>query len=204
LREADLVEAGRPPEEGRTTVTATTIAATVTAEVTGVVTGTAVETGTATDMGIETVRTIGTTTAIETADGEDEMIEMIEVTVIWALAVVLVTNTIEKRGTMTTSDMTTVIGEMTGTVAVMTESVGLGAMRGIVEAAIMIVGATAIATVTVAATGKPAFKCILMAGISLISSLVEGRFWFKGSETYQSRIRTIRKAVELPMHLNLL
>lgn len=195
MREADLVEAGRPPEEGRTTVTATTIAATVTAEVTGVVTGTAVETGTATDMGIETVRTIGTTTAIETADGEDEMIEMIEVTVIWALAVVLVTNTIEKRGTMTTSDMTTVIGEMTGTVAVMT---------GIVEAAIMIVGATAIATVTVAATGKPAFKCILMAGISLISSLVEGRFWFKGSETYQSRIRTIRKAVELPMHLNLL
>jgi len=185
--------AGRPPEEGRRTVTVTTTAVTVIAveTVTAVETGiaveieTGVETATATDMEIVTVRKIGTT-ARETADEEDEMIE-IEVTEIWALT--HVTNTIERRGTMTKS------GEMTGIA---------DAKTGTVEAAIMIVGATVIATVTVAATGKPAFNCILMAGISLISSLVVGRFWFKVSETYQSRLRTIRKAVELPMHLNLL
>merc|ERR1719192_2813892 len=44
------------------------------------------------------------------------------------------------------------------------------------------------ATADTVATGKLTFNCILMAGISLILSLVVGNVWIKGSETYQSRI----------------
>merc|ERR1711881_670764 len=77
-----------------------------------------------------------------------------------------------RRGTMMTrSDMAivTAIGEMTATEAVvMTEDIA---------AATTIVGATVIPDIV--ATGKPVYKCILMAGISLIWSLVVGHVWIK-------------------------
>lgn len=141
--------------------------------------GTVVEPVIATDT-TATARTIEIT-AIETAAGETETGEMIE----------MATDTTERRGTLMTR------GEMTAT-AVMTEDTA--------EAVTTIVGD---ATVMDIATAGTAYECILMMGISLILSLLIGRVWFKGSpETYQSQIRsqtrTIRKAMELPVHLNLL
>merc|ERR1719403_429100 len=120
----------------------------------------------------------------------------------------MATDTTERRGTLMTRDMTTVIGEMTAT-AVMTEDTAEAVTTIVGDATVMDI-ATA-----VAGTGCPPFRedkpyeCILMMGISLILSLLRGRVWFKGSpETYQSQIRsqtrTIRKAMELPVHLNLL
>lgn len=149
--------------------------------------GTVVEPVIATDT-TATARTIEIT-AIETAAGETETGEMIE----------MATDTTERRGTLMTRDMTTVIGEMTAT-AVMTEDTA--------EAVTTIVGDATVMDIATAGTGKP-YECILMMGISLILSLLIGRVWFKGSpETYQSQIRsqtrTIRKAMELPVHLNLL
>lgn len=144
----------------------------------------------ATDTTATVARTIEIT-AIETAAGETETGEMIE----------MATDTTERRGTLMTRDMTTVIGEMTAT-AVMTEDTAEAVTTIVGDATVMDI-ATA-----VAGTGKP-YECILMMGISLILSLLRGRVWFKGSpETYQSQIRsqtrTIRKAMELPVHLNLL
>merc|ERR1719436_1374915 len=157
--------------------------------------GTVVEPVIATDT-TATARTIEIT-AIETAAGETETGETIEMATDWGLT--LVTNTTEKRGTSMTRDMTTVIGEMTAT-AVMTEDTA--------EAVTTIVGDATVMDIATAGTGKP-YECILMMGISLILSLLIGRVWFKGSpETYQSQIRsqtrTIRKAMELPVYLNLL
>jgi len=142
----------------------------------------------ATDTTATVARTIEIT-AIETAAGETETGEMIE----------MATDTTERRGTLMTRDMTTVIGEMTAT-AVMTEDTA--------EAVTTIVGDATVMDIATAVAGT-AYECILMMGISLILSLLRGRVWFKGSpETYQSQIRsqtrTIRKAMELPVHLNLL
>jgi len=151
----------------------------------------------ATDTTVTVARTIEIT-AIETAAGETETGEMIE----------MATDTTERRGTLMTRDMTTVIGEMTAT-AVMTEFPGLGAMReDPAEAVTTIVGDATVMDIATVVAGT-AYECILMMGISLILSLLIGRVWFKGSpETYQSQIRsqtrTIRKAMELPVHLNLL
>merc|ERR1719492_69232 len=118
---------------------------------------------------------------------------MIEMATDWGLT--LVTNMTERRGILMTR------GEMTAT-AVMTEDTAEAVTTIVGDATVM-----DIATV-VAGTGKP-YECILMMGISLILSLLIGRVRFKGStETYQSQIRsqtrTIRKAMELPVHLNLL
>lgn len=142
----------------------------------------------ATDTTATVARTIEIT-AIETAAGETETGEMIE----------MATDTTERRGTLMTRDMTTVIGEMTAT-AVMTEDTA--------EAVTTIVGDATVMDIATVVAGT-AYECILMMGISLILSLLIGRVWFKGSpETYQSQIRsqtrTIRKAMELPVHLNLL
>jgi len=81
--------------------------------------------------------------------------------------------------------------ETTATAAEMTEGIA---------AATVIDGAE---TADAATTGRPVSKCTLTAGIALILSLVVGRIWIQGSETYQSRLERSARP-ELPMHMNLL
>lgn len=83
-------------------------------------------------------------------------------------------------------------GEMTA--EAMTEDIAEAAMRIVVVIVIAAVIVAATVIPDIVAVTNAVCKCILMAGISLILSLVVGRVWIKGSETYHSLLHTIRKA----------
>lgn len=118
-----------------------------------------------------------------------DTIREIEMAIVTEPEMAIVIETIEevvaRETTATAAEMTETIREMT---------------REVIGAAIVIVGAE---TADAATTGRPACKCTLTAGIALILSLVVGRIWIQGSETYQSRLERSARP-ELPMHMNLL
>jgi len=128
-------------------------------------------------------------TVVLTEIPETNTIREIEMAIVTEPEMAIVIETIEevvaRETTATAAEMTETIREMT---------------REVIGAAIVIVGAE---TADAATTGRPACKCTLTAGIALILSLVVGRIWIQGSETYQSRLERSARP-ELPMHMNLL
>jgi len=145
---------------------------------------------------------IATTTAVTVVTAiaritETEIAAIGEMTIDWAVILTAPTREeTEETGIvigMTEGTLMTRRGEMTA--EAMTEDIAEAAMRIVVIViAAVIVAATVIPDIVAVTNGKPVCKCILMAGISLILSLVVGRVWIKGSETYHSLLHTIRKA----------
>jgi len=126
-------------------------------------------------------------TVVLTEIPETNTIREIEMAIVIEPGMAIVIETIGE----VVANMAIVIGETTATAAEMTEGIA---------AATVIDGAE---TADAATTGRPVSKCTLTAGIALILSLVVGRIWIQGSETYQSRLERSARP-ELPMHMNLL
>jgi len=152
---------------------------------------------------VETTGEEMTATLVAEMTGE-RMIDLASNVIVIVVIVNPVTNTTGKIEMIVIDAMIEAVAREMTAIAVMTEVIvaAAAAVTTVVTAGIATVAATGIRRM---GDGRPPCKCRLMAGISLILSLVVGCVCIRGSETYHynTRLNTNSKAGE-PLHMNLL